>query len=167
MPIIYEIANIVKRNMPRNIRDDFPVDINYDDNEQNDDEVIQEKATELHRIKRSFKYEDDRPSYHERKMNMTNFRGTPESNDQHAIESETRIHVSLPNSNTSSAMSLEEVENLAFKDLNGTIPIAGDNTTNIESLPEPEMLIRPYRVRPRPISERFDNIYLYVVDYPM
>lgn len=98
---------------------------------------------------------------------MTNFRGTPESNDQHAIESQTTIHVSLPNSNTSSAVSYEEIENLALKDLNGTIPIGTDNNTNIENLPEPEMLIRPYRVRPRPISERFDNIYLYVNDYPM
>lgn len=157
--------------MPRNIRNDSPIGANYnddaDDDEPNAYEDTESKTTELHRIKRSSKYEDDRPSYHERKLNMTNFRGTPETNDQHAIESETRIHVSLPNSNTTSVMSLEEVENLAFKDLNGTIPIAGDNATNIESLPEPEMLIRPYRVRPRPISERFDNIYLYVVDYPM
>lgn len=139
------------------------------ENESNDEKIEHEyrSASELHRTKRSSKYDDDQPSYHERKLNMTNFRGTPESNDQHAIESETRIHVSLPNSNVSSVMSLEEVENLAFKDLNGTIPKTSDNDTNIESLPEPEMLIRPYRVRPRPISERFDNIYLYVVDYPM
>lgn len=169
LPIIFDIANIVKRNMPRSMRNDLPTGINNDDVSKNDEDVGKSNTPNLHRSKRSTKYEDDRPSYHERKLNMTNFRGTPESNDQHAIESQTRIHVSLPNSNTSAPMSLEEIENLAFKDLNGTIPIgsADDNATNLETLPEPEMLIRPYRVRPRPISERFDNIYLYVVDYPM
>lgn len=107
----------------------------------------------------------DKLSYHERKLNMTNFHGTAESNDQHAIESGTRIHVSLPNSNISHAMTLEEVENLALSGLNGTLPTTNGSTSEI--LPEPEMLIRPYRVRPSPLSERFDNIYLYVVDYPM
>lgn len=169
LPIIFDIANIIKRNMPRSIRKDLPTGINNDDESNDDEEVSKSTTPDLHRTKRSSKYEDDRPSYHERKLNMTNFRGTPESNDQHAIESRTRIHVSLPNSNVSSAISLEEMEDLAFKDLNGTIPIGStdDNATNLETLPEPEMLIRPYRVRPRPISERFDNIYLYVVDYPM
>lgn len=168
-PIIYEIAGVVKKNMfPKNDPIVSVARNNQATNKKNDkmDEIYQ--SSDLHRTKRSSKYEDDRQSYHERKLNMTNFRGTAETNDQHAIESETRVHVSLPNSNVSSPMSLEEIENLAFKDLNGTSSVGTDsNVTNTESLPEPEMLIRPYRVRPRPLSERFDNIYLYVVDYPM
>lgn len=163
LPIIYDIANIVKKNMIEKTDDNAFTTVEKSNKEfQSDDE--------LHRSKRSTKFEDDRPSYHERKLNMTNFRGTSDSNDQHAIESETRVHVSLPNSNITSSISLEEIENLAFKDLNGSAFITYDNDTNgsnIESLPEPEMLIRPYRVRPRPISERFDNLYLYVIDYPM
>lgn len=135
---------------------------NYHANEQNNEQL---ETARIHRTKRSSRY--DRPSYHERKLNMTNFRGTAETSDQHAIESETRIHVSLPNSNTSTVVSLEEIEHLALKDLNGSAPILSENNTNIENLPEPEMLIRPYRVRPRPISERFDNIYLFVNDYPL
>lgn len=167
LPIIYDIANIVKKNMVEKSDDNaFKTVINHVAEKSN--EEIQSND-ELQRSKRSTKFEDDRPSYHERKLNMTNFRGTSESNDQHAIESETRLHVSLPNSNITSTVSLEEIENLAFKDLNGSV-FSYDNDTNgsnIESLPEPEMLIRPYRVRPRPISERFDNLYLYVIDYPM
>lgn len=179
LPIIADVANIIKKNMFESMNG------NYHVNEQangNGEEFRSSSPPsvpsapsapsppQLHRSKRSSRYDDDRMSYHERKLNMTNFRGTPEVRDQHAIESETRMHVSLPNSNISTAMSLEEIENLAFKDLNATVTkSAGGNTTstNIENLPEPEMLIRPYRVRPRPISERFDNIYLYVVDYPM
>lgn len=153
----------------------FDAATDYNANEKtnvNDDEF--RSTLKLQRMKRSSRYDDDRPSYHEQKLNMTNFRGTPESNDQHAIESQTRIHVSLPNSNISTAISsFEDIEHLALKDLNGTaqLPFSltsdNNNATNTENLPEPEMLIRPYRVRPRPISERFDNIYLYVVDYPM
>lgn len=169
LPIIADVANLIKKNMAESMNG------NYHANEQsNNDGDAAAAANEfrsepqLHRSKRSSRYDDDRPSYHERKLNMTNFRGTPEMNDQHAIESETRIHVSLPNSNISTAISLEEIENLAFRDLNATNGKSNsNNSTNIENLPEPEMLIRPYRVRPRPISERFDNIYLYVVDYPM
>lgn len=169
LPIIADVANLIKKNMAESMNG------NYHANEQpNDDGDAAAAANEfrsepqLHRSKRSSRYDDDRPSYHERKLNMTNFRGTPEMNDQHAIESETRIHVSLPNSNISTAISLEEIENLAFRDLNATNGKSNsNNSTNIENLPEPEMLIRPYRIRPRPISERFDNIYLYVVDYPM
>lgn len=156
----------------------FEAATDYNANEKtnvNDDELDEFRSKlKLQRTKRSSRYDDDRPSYHEQKLNMTNFRGTPESNDQHAIESQTRIHVSLPNSNISTAFSsFEDIEHLALKDLNGTaelpFPLTGDNmnATNTENLPEPEMLIRPYRIRPRPISERFDNIYLYVVDYPM
>lgn len=169
LPIIYEIASVVKKNMIQ--KNDPIANVAGDDSivdDENDGIDKKHLSSELHRSKRSSKYEDDKPSYHERKLNMTNFRGTAEVNDQHAIESETKVHVSLPNSNISSPMSLEEIENLAFKDLNGTSSATADNNiTNSESLPEPEMLIRPYRVRPRPLSERFDNIYLYVVDYPM
>lgn len=160
LPIISDLTNIVKGNMAEKVNENtFADGHNKDDSER--------RSFEMHRPKRSTRFVDEKPSYHERKLNMTNFRGTSESRDQHAIESETRIHVSLPNSNTSSPMSLEEIENLGLKDLNGSMPITADNSTNIENLPEPEMLIRPYRVRPRPISERFDNIYLYINDYPM
>lgn len=117
----------------------------------------------------------EKKSYHERKFNMTNFRGTRETPDQQMIESQAHIHVSLPNAakSNSSSMSWEEIENLALKDLNGTTfspetrTNANDNDTMYETLPEPEQLVRPYRVRPRPIAEKFDNIYLYVSDYPM
>lgn len=174
LPIITDVANIIKKNMVESMNGNY--DANEKTNEDGDEfrsarkHQPQPQQQQQHRSKRSSRYDDDRPSYHERKLNMTNFRGTPEANDQHAIESETRIHVSLPNSNISTAISFEEIENLAFKDLNATVTKPSDrknNSTNIENLPEPEMLIRPYRVRPRPISERFDNIYLYVVDYPM
>lgn len=169
LPVIFDIANIVK-------------DISQD--KKNDSATLNssEKRAAKHfdgRIRRSVRFPDnERKSYHERKLNMTDFRGTRESNDQQAIESETQIHVTLPNKNltsattTKKALSLEEIENLAFHELNGTNGSTDNgnsysNTTNSENLPEPEMLIRPYRVRPRPIAERFDNIYLYVADYPM
>lgn len=120
-------------------------------------------------------------SYHEWKMNMTDFRGTRESNDQQAIESETQLHLALPNATVTAmplattTLTLEEIENLAFADLNGTSATGvadaknsiTNGTTDDENLPEPEMLIRPYRLRPRPIAERFDNLYLYVSDYPL
>lgn len=170
LPIITDVANLIKKNMADAMNGNYHANENSNDEDYDAANEFRSNP-QLHRTKRSSRYDDDRPSYHERKLNMTNFRGTPEVNDQHAIESETRIHVSLPNSNVSTAISLEEIENLAFKDLNATRPYDiknnNNNGTNIENLPEPEMLIRPYRVRPRPISERFDNIYLYVVDYPM
>lgn len=164
MPIVSDIANIIARST--NDRVVSPAE----DAEQNESTDEGRSTVDArHRTKRTAKQQrDDKLSYHERKLNMTNFRGTAESNDQHAIESETRVHVSLPDSNISHAMTLEEVENLAFSGLNGTLPYTSTgNGSSSEILPEPEMLIRPYRVRPRPISERFDNIYLYVVDYPM
>lgn len=159
-PIITDIAGILKR------------DANDHHTSHNNDAI---KSTEGHRIpngpyrtKRTVARlrSNDELSYHERKLNMTNFRGTAESNDQHAIESEAHIHVSLPNANMSHAMTLEEVENLALSALNGSLSMLSNSSIS-EILPEPEMLIRPYRVRPKPLSERFDNIYLYVVDYPM
>lgn len=173
LPIINDLANVVKKNMIEKTNGNSFMPTDSHTNEKNE-ATLPSNPSKLQRSKRSSRYDDDRPSYHERKLNMTNFRGTPDAKDQHAIESETRIHVSLPNSNVSTAISsLEEIENLALKDLNGTstqqqpLTNGDNNNTNIENLPEPEMLIRPYRVRPRPISERFDNIYLYVVDYPM
>lgn len=171
LPIITDLANVIKKNMIEKTNGNAFTPNDYHANEKNDEE-LRSAQSKLVRSKRSSRYDDDRPSYHEQKLNMTNFRGTPDTKDQHAMESQTTIHVSLPNSNISTAISFEEIENLALKDLNGTAPLplpmtTGDNHTNIENLPEPEMLIRPYRVRPRPISERFDNIYLYVVDYPM
>lgn len=160
LPIINDIANIVKRRSNDKsamaIDNDEPIEL--DEGQQTFGGKRRTKRSTRHQV-------DDKLSYHERKLNMTNFRGTAESNDQHAIESQTHIHVSLPNANISHAMTMEEVEYLALSDLNGTLPSNGNGSA--ETLPEPEMLIRPYRVRPRPLSERFDNIYLYVVDYPM
>lgn len=175
LPIMTDVANLIKKNMAESMSGNYHANDksneDYDAATKEFHSDPQHPEQRLHRSKRSSRlsrYDDDRPSYHERKLNMTNFRGTPEANDQHAIESETRIHVSLPNSNISTAISLEEIENLAFKDLNASRSNDGKNSSNnFENLPEPQMLIRPYRVRPRPISERFDNIYLYVVDYPM
>lgn len=166
LPIIFDIANIVKINADENENDDNHNEIPVESREQSNQS---EGRMTNQRAKRStIRQIDDRSSYHERKLNMTNFRGTPETKDQHAIESETRIHVSLPNSNTSTMLSVEQIENLALRDLNGTNANGSNgNQTIAESLPEPEMLIRPYRVRPTSISEVFDNIYLYVADYPM
>lgn len=123
---------------------------------------------------------DDR-SYHERKLNMTNFNGT---NDQFAMESEgVPIQVVLPrmfivNPN----MTLEEYEELAFKELNDTdtVPLIRNETTG-ELLPMPEMLIsrfrnkNPYRkllpgtnsIESFKTCERFDTLCLRVEDYPM
>lgn len=161
LPIVHDIANIVTRST----NDRFVSPASEAESNESTDEGRSTIDTRHGRTKRSIK-RDDKLSYHERKLNMTNFHGTAESNDQHAIESETRVHVSLPDSNISHAMTLEEIENLALSGLNGTLPFNGNGSSS-EALPEPEMLIRPYRVRPKPISERFDNIYLYVVDYPM
>lgn len=180
LPVIFDIANIVKNlsNEKKYNKFDAP-------NDDGDVVVMDQKASinkqninqanSYARSKRSAKYHnEDASSYHEKKLNMTNFRGTHESNDQQAIESETKVSFSLPNANSSTpTMSLEEIENLALSELNGTYSATvngnnpNNNSTVDENLPEPEMLIRPYKVRPRPISERFDNIYLYVVDYPM
>lgn len=178
LPVIFDIANIVKNLSHEKKHNRFVVPLNDDfgDGMAMDVPAPAKLAPKKSiRSKRSPKYRnEDVASYHEKKLNMTNFRGTHGSRDQQAIESETKIHFSLPNANTSTpTMSLEEIENLAFADLNGTnvAHSMGNNTnansTIMENLPEPEMLIRPYRVRPRPISERFDNIYLYVADYPM
>lgn len=173
LPIIFDIANIVKKSSAEEDefdRFDHILPVN------NNNEFMIEKneghTVDLHRMKRATtKYHtNDKLSYHERKLNMTDFRGTAESNDQHAVESETSVQITLPNLNSSKAtiLSLEEIENLALRDLNGTIGNGNvSSNVNLEDLPEPEMLILPYRVRPKPISERFDNIYLYVIDYPM
>lgn len=166
LPIIFDIANIVKKSAVENENDDNHNEISVESQDQSNQS---EGRMTNQRAKRStIRRIDDRLSYHERKLNMTNFRGTPETKDQHAIESETKIHVSLPNSNTSTMLSVEQIEDLALSDLNGTnANVRNGNQTIAESLPEPEMLIKPYRVRPTRISESFDNIYLYVADYPM
>lgn len=169
LPIIFDIANIVKKSADENENDDNHNEMPVESREQSNQLNQSEGRMTNQRSKRSTILRiDDRLTYHERKLNMTNFRGTSETKDQHAIESETRIHVSLPNSNTSTMLSVEQIENLALSDLNGTnANVRNGNQTIAESLPEPEMLIKPYRVRPTRISESFDNIYLYVADYPM
>lgn len=117
---------------------------------------------------------DDEKSYHEMKLNMTNFRGSREAADQQAIESEQHVRIALPEANaTSPTSSMEQIEFLALRDLNGTgLPAehrgnSSFNETSDELLPEPEQLIRLRGNRPRPIAEKFDNIYLYVSDYPL
>lgn len=85
--------------------------------------------------------------------------------------------MTLPDANASATLSLsslEEIEYLALKDLNGTSSSAEHRTnaslndTNYELLPEPEKLIQLRGGnRPRPIAEKFDNLYLFVSDYPL
>lgn len=120
-------------------------------------------------------------SYHERKMNMTNFNGT---HDQYAMESEgVPMQVTLPRSEYANNpnLTIEEYEQLAFADLNDTISYVRNETTG-EFLPAPEMLIsrlkakNPYRkllTGSNAIDEhgllpceRFGTICLHVEDYP-
>lgn len=182
LPVILDIANIVK---------DLPHEKEYNKYNIDEEEVpfADDRGTNgrrARRMARSVRLHDygggggaggGGKSYHEWKMNMTDFRGTREANDQQAIESETQVRVALPNATVTSmplastTMSLEEIENLALADLNGTSATGEKNGitngTDDENLPEPEMLVRPFRLRPRPIAERFDNLYLYVSDYPL
>lgn len=175
LPVIFDIANIVKDMSVEKKYSLYNIDGGdasfIDDNGANE--------VRARRKGRSVQFRDNGAgkSFHERKLNMTDFRGTREANDQQAIESETQVRVALPNATVTSmplittSMSLEEIENLAFADLNGTSVTAESNGisngTNDENLPEPEMLVRPFRTRPRPIAERFDNLFLYVSDYPL
>lgn len=129
----------------------------------------------------------DQRSYHERKLNMTNFNG---SSDQFAMESEgVPIKITLPRSPMPPALSdqgltLEQYEDLALRDLNDTdIPpeLLLRNETTGELLPLPEMLISRYRNKNNPYRkllngansvetlrtcERFGSICLRVEDYP-
>lgn len=129
----------------------------------------------------------DQRSYHERKLNMTNFNG---STDQFAMESEgVPIQITLPRSPMPPALSdqgltLEQYENLALRDLNETdIPseYLVRNETTGELLPLPEMLISRYRNKHNPYRkllngansvetlrtcERFGSLCLRVEDYP-
>lgn len=175
LPVIFDIANIVK---------DMSHEKKYSkyNTARGDVAFVDENGTNEGRRKRhrrSVRFHDygGGKSYHEWKMNMTDFRGTREANDQQAVESETQVRIALPNATVASeplatsTMSLEEIENLALADLNGT-SVTGEkngitNGTDDENLPEPEMLVRPFRLRPRPIAERFDNLFLYVSDYPL
>lgn len=175
LPVIADIVNIVKDTSHEKKYSKYSID------DEDVSFVKQNRTNEASskRKKRSVPLRDygGGKSYHEWKLNMTDFRGTREANDQQAIESETRVRVALPNATvtstpfTATTLSLEEIENLAFADLNGTSATGEKNGitngTNDENLPEPEMLVRPFRLRPRPIAERFDNLYLYVSDYPL
>lgn len=119
----------------------------------------------------------DNRSYHERKLNMTNF-NVSGTRDQHAIESTVQFHIApYPKK---SNMTLEEYEELAFHQLNGTIKSVNGT---VESLPMPEMLIsryrakQPYRKFTQPINgldsglktceQRFGTLCLRVDDYPI
>lgn len=175
LPVIFDIANIVKDMSVGNKYSIYNTD--GGDVSFVDDNVANEARAR--RKGRSVQLRDygGGKSYHEWKLNMTDFHGTREANDQQAIESETRVRVALPNATVTSmplvttTLSLEDIENLAFADLNGTSATGESNGitngTSDENLPEPEMLVRPFRMRPRPIAERFDNLFLYVSDYPL
>lgn len=124
---------------------------------------------------------DESRSFHERKLNMTNFEG---NTDQDAMESNVPLGITLPRaiSNTPN-ISLEQYEHLALSELNDTLAenqVAKGNST--EGLPTPEMLISRYRVK-NPYRkntvvhphtgidlrtcERFGTLCLRVEDYPM
>lgn len=119
-------------------------------------------------------------NYHVEKLNMTNFNGTK---DQDAMESSIHYQVTLPRSldaHISYNGTMEEYEDLALSQLNGTGFEYTANGTNGENLPTPEMLISRYRAKPpfrkysQPIviegfksCERFGNLCLKVDDYPM
>lgn len=129
----------------------------------------------------------DQRSYHERKLNMTNFNG---STDQFAMESEgVPIQITLPRSPmppelSEQGLTLEQYEDLALRDLNDTdIPseLMMRNETTGELLPLPEMLIsrlrnknNPYRklltasnsIEALRTCERFGSLCLRVEDYP-
>lgn len=124
----------------------------------------------------------DERSYHERKLNMTNFNGT---HDQFAMESDgVPMQIAMPRSlfELNGNLTLEDYEELAFSELNDTEAIQYvRNETTGELLPMPEMLIarykakNPYRklitgtnsldgVQP---CERFGTICIRSEDYPM
>lgn len=123
----------------------------------------------------------DTRSFHERKLNMTNFEGTT---DQDAMESNVPLDITLPRSMSNPTnISLEQYEHLALSELNDTLAenqvLKGNST---EDLPTPEMLISRYRVK-NPYRkntivhphtgidlrtcERFGTLCLRVEDYPM
>lgn len=116
-------------------------------------------------------------SFHERKLNMTDFDGV---GDQLAMSS--------INDEDTRNLTLEQIEDLSFSELNGTFL---ENTNISEDLPTPEMLIggSRYKKRPLPVAamynfkkrpvfgsfeerkngcERFTgNVCLQVDEYPM
>lgn len=120
-------------------------------------------------------------SFHERKLNMTNFQG---SHDQFAMESNvplTNMSFAYPAAN----ITLEQYENLALSELNDTLvenQLSSSNGNSTEGLPTPEMLISRYRVKnpyrkntvvhphtgiDMRTCERFGTLCLRVEDYPM
>lgn len=144
-------------------------------------ELKRDRSLSLDNNNKVLKRYDDR-SYHERKLNMTNFNG---SSDQFAMESEgVPVTISLPNAfplNTN--LSLEEYEELALRELNDTMLTMGNGKNSTESLPTPEMLIARYRAKNpyrklqsgfhfnaidgQRTCERFLTLCLRVEDYPM
>lgn len=169
-----------QRSPVNNIKDDrFLVDIG----EGRVKSVVTESSTEKNTHNRpSLPQTTDNRSYHERKLNMTafNVNGTK---DQYAVESTVQLQIALPKRHENRPnMTLEEYEELAFHQLNGTM--RSSNGTSVESLPIPEMLISRYRVKPpfrkfpQPSTgssidsngktcERFGTLCLRVDDYPM
>ena len=84
-------------------------------------------------------------TYHERKLNMTAFNQTPKHKDQLAMPSDGPIPVTLPRIEPSQSrnMSIEEIEDLAFSSLNGTLEEteAESNVTVDPNSPMAEMLV--------------------------
>lgn len=133
-------------------------------------------------------------SYHERKFNMSAFNATKTHLDQEAMASDHEgiFSVALPddvshNNNNARNMTLDELEDLVMRSLQGDAENFEDNERNqtTESLPTPEQLIAYKRLRPKgkrpPPNRKFSpvvsnddceilsgpTICLLVKNYPM
>lgn len=84
-------------------------------------------------------------TYHERKLNMTAFNQTPKHKDQLAMPSDGPIPVTLPRIEPSQSrnMSIEEIEDMAFSSLNGTLEeVEVDSNVTVDpNSPMAEMLV--------------------------
>lgn len=155
--------------LPSNLRDDRL---------QIEESVSSTKQLTPQTLQKTMEANTESRSFHERKLNMTNFNGLT---DQYASESNIPLNITLPS--VLSNISLEQYEQLALSDLNDTLAenqVSKGNTT--EDLPTPEMLISRYRVK-NPYRkntivhphtgidlrtcERFGTLCLRVEDYPM
>lgn len=162
----------VIENLPSNLKDDR---LQIEESDSSTKLLIPQTLSKL------MEGNSESRSFHESKLNMTNFRGT---NDQYALESTVPLDITLPRSlSTTANISLEQYEHLALSELNDTLAEnqvgKGNNT---EGLPTPEMLISRYRVK-NPYRkntvvhpntgidlrtcERFGTLCLRVEDYPM
>lgn len=135
-------------------------------------------------IQTSFKKQRyDEMTYHERKMNMTAFNQTAKHKDQIAMPSDGPIPVSvtLPRADTPELFSFknlsrEQIEDLAFSELNGTLTVEEILNGTDPNSPMAEMLVSRYRKKHHfkkgfggdETCERFTGgVCLKVDDYPM